>query len=355
MNIKHLAGASLAAGLAVLPLGSAGATTPPSTPAPGEAPAIPEGRYRTSAATHDEVVAAGVAAGFSDADVSTFLDADGPWATASIELLLADGGWTQYVSVDDGPYDVGWRGTYRIVDEDTVVATDPCGDITYQYVVDGDVLTLDMVDDQCDGGIEELIAQSTIYETAPFMLVAPHSDSSALQPTRYRSTSFVIPFEVDVPGWASPEPATDMPNFLTFESETVDRGIRFLAPVSVFLPGESSPSAVPDDYVAYLLGQEANGVVFTDVEERTVDGQAVTVLTATVDEPLDGSIGCQEDGIEAGDCFGFQPWGILRMAVIDLGDTPLVIWFRDTRGAGDRDLEYATFDAMVASLDFPDA
>lgn len=233
-----------------------------------------------------------------------------------------------------------------------MVATDPCGAITYQYSLAGDALTLDMVDDQCDGGIGELIAQTTIFETAPFVLVEPHHDGAAGEPGHYVSTSYVIPFEVDVPAWANPQPATESPNFLTFESTTVDRGIRFLAPVSVFRPGDTTASAVSDDYVAYLLSQEADGALISDVEERTVDGQAVTVLTARSDVPLDGSIGCQGGGIAAEDCFGLQPFGILRMAVADVGDTPLVIWFRDIRGADDREIEYATFDAMVASLRF---
>jgi hypothetical protein len=66
-----------------------------------------------------------------------------------------------------------WRGTYQVVDDDTVTATDDCL-ITYDYTFDGEQLSLDMVDDQCrDGGLAELIAQTSTYETAPFTLVEP--------------------------------------------------------------------------------------------------------------------------------------------------------------------------------------
>jgi hypothetical protein len=60
-----------------------------------------------------------------------------------------------------------------VIDADTVVATDPCGAITYDYVLHADELTIDMVADECRGLDEEspdgeLIAQTILYETAPF-------------------------------------------------------------------------------------------------------------------------------------------------------------------------------------------
>jgi hypothetical protein len=68
---------------------------------------------------------------------------------------------------------MGWSGTYQVIDTDTVVATDPCSPITYDYALDADQLTLDMVSDECQGfagdsGEEDLIAQTVIFETAPF-------------------------------------------------------------------------------------------------------------------------------------------------------------------------------------------
>ena len=53
----------------------------------------------------------------------------------------------------------------------------------------------------------------------------------------------------------------------------------------------------------------------------------------------------------AEDCFGLQPEVTLRIAVIDVGDETLLVWVRDIRGAP---AEYATFDAMLASIRFDD-
>ena len=59
-----------------------------------------------------------------------------------------------------------------MLDVSTVRAGEPpCGPVTYR--LDGDELSLDMTDDQCFEGkdevaVGELIAQTTIYESAPF-------------------------------------------------------------------------------------------------------------------------------------------------------------------------------------------
>ena len=175
-------------------------------------------------------------------------------------------------------------------------------------------------------------------------------------PATYTSTSFVVPFEVTPPGWVAPEPAAEQPNFVTWEGSEVDRGIRFLVPVNVYLPGATEPTAPPEDYLAYLLGQAEHGATFEDVVETTVDGQPATIMTATTPTSLDGSLGCQEEAMLAEDCFGLQPDLILRIAVIDTDAGPLLIWVRDIRGADDRELEYESFDDMLASVQFrPDA
>ena len=80
------------------------------------------------------------------------------------------------------------------------------------------------------------------------------------------------------------------------------------------------------------------------------------MMTATTPTSLDGSLGCQEEAMLAEDCFGLQPDLILRIAVIDTDAGPLLIWVRDIRGADDRELEYESFDDMLASVQFrPDA
>ncbi|MGH9136951.1 MAG: TRAP transporter substrate-binding protein [Acidimicrobiales bacterium] len=317
---------------------------------------LPEGTYRTGEVTRDELIATGVAAGFDRADVEAFVDADGIETSATFGLRLADGGWIQLYSYDGGPEGVGWRGTYEVVDEDTVIATDPCGPITYTYMLDGDELTLDMIDDQCKGAggdtdVGELIAQTLIFETAPFIRVPDEAPASgaAAEPATYTSTSFVVPFEITLPEWVEPAPTVEEPNFVTWEATAADRGIRFLAPVNVYPPGATATTPLPDDYVGYLFSQADHGAIFEDVVETTVDGHPATVLTATVADSLDGGLGCQAEDLGAEDCFGLQPDLSLRLAVIEVGDQPLLIWVRDIRGV---EAEYDTFDAMLASLQF---
>jgi hypothetical protein len=85
----------------------------------------------------------------------------------------------QLVIVLDG--DVGWEGTYSVSNDRTFTAGDT-GDeyITYRYKIDGDLLTIDMVKDDCPESIcpteadrlGENLVQTMIYETAPFERVA---------------------------------------------------------------------------------------------------------------------------------------------------------------------------------------
>ena len=310
---------------------------------------LPEGVYRTPEVTLDQQIATALDAGIAEEDVNAFLGAGDPADTHVIGLRLADGGWTQLDSYNGGAETVEWRGTYEVIDDDTVVATDPCGSITYTYAFDGEQLTLDMIDDQCDG-VDEQIAQTIIFETAPFTLVEPAGgDVAAAAPTAYTSTSFVVPFEVTLPDWVAPEPAVAEANFVTWEGTDADRGIRFLAPVSLYPPGSMTTTPLPDDYVSYLMSQADHGAIFSDVSETTVDGFPATVVTATTDQSINGGLGCQADGLAAEDCFGLQPELSLRLAVVEVGDQPVLIWVRDIRGV---DAEYDTFDAMLSSLQF---
>jgi hypothetical protein len=156
---------------------------PPATSAAEETaavdPRLPEGTYQTPELTVDQLVAAGVSAGFGEAAVEEFWTVDNgvsPDGHVVLTLKLESGRWTQFGSHDGGPDEIGWSGTYEVVDDDTVVATDPCGAITYTYALRGDELTLDMIEDECEGyggddPQDELIAQTTIFETAPFTKV----------------------------------------------------------------------------------------------------------------------------------------------------------------------------------------
>jgi hypothetical protein len=101
-------------------------------------------------------------------DVEAFLDGEGIKNTVTWGLRLADAEWIQLYSYDGGPEGIGSRGTYEVVDDDTVVATDPCGARTHSYELDSEQLTFDMVDDAC--GPDDHLVQTIIFETAPFTL-----------------------------------------------------------------------------------------------------------------------------------------------------------------------------------------
>ena len=81
--------------------------------------------------------------------------------------------WVVFMSVDGAnPVDV-WAGPYEVVDNTTVVAgAPPCGPITVEYHLSGDLLDLEMTDSEClENGVTppgELIAGATIYQTAPW-------------------------------------------------------------------------------------------------------------------------------------------------------------------------------------------
>jgi hypothetical protein len=145
-------------------------------------PRLPEGDYRTPELSADQLIATAVAAGFNEADAQANLDGQGIDSTATYGLRLADGHWTTLLSYDGVPFNSGWEGTYEMVDDDTVTATESGHEctITYTYAFDGAQLTLDMVDDPCFPGVlDEQIAQTVIYESAPFTLIDSGATTTA--------------------------------------------------------------------------------------------------------------------------------------------------------------------------------
>lgn len=126
---------------------------------------LPESTYRTAELTREQLIATGTAAGFAAADTEAGVGAMQHSEIATIKL--ESGSWTALVALDGGPDEVVWSGSYEVVDEQTVIATDSCGSITYDYTYTAEQLTLRVVDDQCPG-VGELVAQTLLYQTAPF-------------------------------------------------------------------------------------------------------------------------------------------------------------------------------------------
>jgi hypothetical protein len=135
-------------------------------------PRLPDGDYRTPEVTRDQLVAAAVDAGFPEEEVQSWLDAALPGfeGTLAFGLRIADGNWSQYQIVNGGLAEVGSQGTYEIIDNDTMTATElpphAC-QVTYTYKLDGEQLTIDAVD-ACNEDL--LLVITFIYEAAPFTL-----------------------------------------------------------------------------------------------------------------------------------------------------------------------------------------
>ena len=201
---------------------------------------------------------------------------------------------------------------------------------------------------------------SVLFVAGTLTLAGCSGADSAEPPPRtatadmYSSTSFVVPFDVPAPSWISEDPADEHNQFVTWENPTV--AVRILVPVVVFPPGEATPVPPPEDYLSYLLAQSDHSAHFTDQAEVEVDGHPATLVTATVDQPLDGSIGCPEPELPAPDCFGLQPDLTLRIAVIDVDGTTVLVWLRTATTATDqeRQTETSRFEAMLAGLMFTD-
>jgi hypothetical protein len=172
--------------------------------------------------------------------------------------------------------------------------------------------------------------------------------------TTYASKLFVVPFDATPPAWLSAKPNAELANFVTWETTDAARAIRFLVPVKLYRPGSTATTAVPKDYLAYLLSQATQGGRFTDVAKTSVGGRPATILTATTSEQLEGSLGCPKAGMAAEDCYGLQPDLVLRMAVVNLGDQTLLAWLRTSRSATvqDRATASASFEQMLASVRF---
>ena len=172
----------------------------------------------------------------------------------------------------------------------------------------------------------------------------------------YASKRFVVPFDVAPPSWLNTTPDVEQPNFVTWEAADAPESpaVRFLMPVSVYRPGERGTTTPPEDYLGYLLSQSKFGAHFTDQTERTVGEQQATVVTATVDDSLEGSLGCPAADTPVGDCFSLQPDFSLRIAVLKVKNKTLLIWLRTSTDMDPVEMKAKTqaFEDMLASVRF---
>jgi hypothetical protein len=158
--------------------GRSGSSVAP-TPEAAEPAAGPlVGAFQTPTISLTRMAEVAKAAGFKQKDIDDYLsDNFGDARNVVYTLRLTEDQWVAFVTIDGGSAEETWSGPYELVDASTVRAgAPPCGPITYGYALQGDVLSLDLKDDDCpgpDGEVPagELIAQTTIYETGPFTRV----------------------------------------------------------------------------------------------------------------------------------------------------------------------------------------
>lgn len=147
------------------------ATGTPDASSAADSPLI--GYWTTGPTTCPQQNAALTKAGFTSAQLQRDgwdeATCGGMKAGSTFRIRLTD---TSLVVYQDGK--IGWDGPYRVVDSQTFYAGDT-GNlyITYGYAIAGDKLTIDMAkDDFPSVSVAELlgerIAQTVIYETAPF-------------------------------------------------------------------------------------------------------------------------------------------------------------------------------------------
>lgn len=154
--------------------------SPSVTPSPAASgdPRLPEGTYRTADLTREQMVAAGSKAGLSRATVEEALARDGIRRTAAFALKIEGGRWTQFYSYDGSAEASGFRATYEVVDDETVVTTEECcGRTTFTYVVAGDALRIRWAKDDHHPDPEACRASPDcavgllVWQSAPFRRV----------------------------------------------------------------------------------------------------------------------------------------------------------------------------------------
>jgi hypothetical protein len=136
---------------------------------------LPEGTYRTPELTREQLIAAGVKAGLTQAQAEQAMARDRINQTATFTLTLEQGKWTQSYAYDGIREGVGFDATYEVIDRSTVVVTEPGGyEIVFEYVLEGDAIRISFKntdpqqmcqdDAQCWMGF-------IVWESAPFSRV----------------------------------------------------------------------------------------------------------------------------------------------------------------------------------------
>ena len=200
-------------------------------------------------------------------------------------------------------------------------------------------------------GVAALLAGNWSDESAPVMPGGPTRSDPPAEGTTYTSTSFVVPFTVTLPSWLPGEPGSGQSKTNNVYWETrpctstsqdcwhKKRAVTFSSPFAIHRPGTAGPQPVPnyEDYLAFLDSLETtSGLSITERASTSVDGRPTTVMTLTASRiPDDARFICdQSEGTAKFDKLDDCPFPDvgrpLRLAVVNNGTTPLVIWLIGT-------------------------
>jgi hypothetical protein len=144
--------------------------------------AIPEGTYRTSPMTRHQIMATVRRAGFTRRQAEQLyferlsIPMD-PWIRQG--LVIQDGFWFQTATNAGGQEEAGWGGSFEQVGPDRIVATDNVCTVTYRFSLSGDILWLQVLRETGPPSdcAMDIVPQTAIYETAPFMATSPAAGS----------------------------------------------------------------------------------------------------------------------------------------------------------------------------------
>ena len=153
-------------------------STSPATTEAAAVPAgslLPEGIYRTPELTRKQLIATAVKAGFTRAQAEQSVARERINQTATFTLMLEHGQWTQSFNYDRVREGLGFEATYKVIDDSTVVVTEPEGDETvFKYALEGDAIRIRFMnvdpkqlcqhDPKCAGGV-------IVWQSAPFTRV----------------------------------------------------------------------------------------------------------------------------------------------------------------------------------------
>jgi hypothetical protein len=154
---------------------SASAATTPAAAAPSDS-LLADGTYRTPELTREQLIASAVKAGFTRAQAEQALALERINQTATFTLALERDQWTQSFNYDGIRDGIGFLATYKVVDHNTVVVTEPEGDETvFEYALEGDAIRIGFknADPQqmCQEDDAKCPMGFIVWESAPFSRV----------------------------------------------------------------------------------------------------------------------------------------------------------------------------------------